>query len=78
MKKQQLTLALVCFLYTLFASSLPANAEGKTRTYYIGVDEINWDYAPSGIDRDRKAFRSHGHDVDRTGHVTADMVQDNP
>jgi len=51
MKKQQLTLALVCFLCTLFASSLPANAEGKTRTYYIGVDEINWDYAPSGIDQ---------------------------
>ena len=51
MKKQPLTLAMVCLACTLFACSLFASAEGKTRTYYIAVDEINWDYAPSGIDQ---------------------------
>jgi manganese oxidase len=24
---------------------------GKVRTYYIAADEVNWDYAPSGIDQ---------------------------
>jgi manganese oxidase len=51
MKKPPLTLAVLCLSCTLFACSLFANAEGKTRTYYIAVDEINWDYAPSGIDQ---------------------------
>jgi hypothetical protein len=23
---------------------------GKTRTYYVAADEVNWDYAPSGRD----------------------------
>ncbi|XP_075719753.1 ceruloplasmin-like [Rhinoderma darwinii] len=26
-----------------------ANVWGKNRTYYIGIKEINWDYAPSGV-----------------------------
>ena len=29
------------------ASSAP---DGKTRTYYVAADEVNWDYAPSGRD----------------------------
>ena len=28
-----------------------AHAEGKVRVYYVAVDEINWDYAPMGIDK---------------------------
>jgi hephaestin len=28
-----------------------ARAEGKTRTYYIAVDEIDWDYTPMGMDQ---------------------------
>lgn len=24
--------------------------QGKTRTYYVAADEVNWDYAPSGRD----------------------------
>ena len=24
--------------------------EGKTRTYYVAADEVQWDYAPSGRD----------------------------
>jgi FtsP/CotA-like multicopper oxidase with cupredoxin domain len=32
------------------AQSAPANVQGKTRTYYIAADEVNWNYAPSGRD----------------------------
>jgi FtsP/CotA-like multicopper oxidase with cupredoxin domain len=28
----------------------PATASGKTHTYYIAADEVEWDYAPSGLD----------------------------
>ena len=28
----------------------PAAHAGKTRTYYVAADEVNWDYAPSGRD----------------------------
>ena len=28
----------------------PAEPAGKTRTYYVAADEVNWDYAPSGRD----------------------------
>ena len=24
---------------------------GKVRTYYVAADEVDWDYAPSGIDQ---------------------------
>ena len=32
------------------AQSAPGKAQGKTRTYYIAADEVNWNYAPSGRD----------------------------
>ena len=52
MKKQaRITLAFVCLACTLFGCCSLANAEGKTRTYYVAVDEVNWDYVPSGIDQ---------------------------
>jgi manganese oxidase len=28
----------------------PIRTTGKTRTYYVAADEVNWDYAPSGRD----------------------------
>ena len=28
----------------------PAEPAGKTRTYYVAADEVDWDYAPSGRD----------------------------
>lgn len=28
----------------------PSEPSGKTRTYYVAADEVNWDYAPSGRD----------------------------
>lgn len=36
----------------LLAVSVPsARAEGKVRQYYIAVDEVEWDYAPSGLNQ---------------------------
>ena len=29
----------------------PAAGGGKVRTYYVAADEVDWDYAPSGIDQ---------------------------
>ena len=43
--------ALLCLLCTIWVLPSIANAEGKTRTYYIAVDEIEWDYTPSGLDQ---------------------------
>ena len=28
----------------------PAPPEGKVRTYYVAADEVEWDYAPGGVD----------------------------
>lgn len=36
------------------SDSMPENApdaKGKTRTYYIAADEVEWDYAPSGLNQ---------------------------
>ncbi len=50
---------------------------GKTRTYYVAADEVDWDYAPSGIDQAMghpfdglaKAFMEHGpHRIGRVYH----------
>lgn len=32
------------------SATLARAAEGRTRTYYVAADEVNWDYAPSGRD----------------------------
>jgi manganese oxidase len=32
------------------AQSSAGKAQGKTRTYYVAADEVNWNYAPSGRD----------------------------
>jgi len=45
--------AVVCVFGVVFCLQvLDARAEpaGKTRTYYVAADEVNWDYAPSGRD----------------------------
>ncbi len=41
------TIALDPSMFSQAAQSKPA---GKTRTYYVAADELNWDYAPSGRD----------------------------
>ena len=49
-------LGVTCMVGMLFfgsaarGQSAPAAPEGKTRTYYVAADEVNWDYAPSGRD----------------------------
>jgi FtsP/CotA-like multicopper oxidase with cupredoxin domain len=53
----------------------PAAGGGKVRTYYVAADELDWDYAPSGIDQMTgkpfegmaKFFMEHG--PHRIGHV---------
>jgi len=30
------------------AVSQPVSGGGRTRTYYVAADEIDWNYAPSG------------------------------
>jgi manganese oxidase len=43
--------ALLCLLSMIWVVPSAADAEGKTRTYYIAADEVEWDYAPSGLDQ---------------------------
>src|SRR5438046_4491013 len=38
------------FLLAILTISSFAIAEGKTRTYYIAVDEVEWNYTPLGVD----------------------------
>jgi hephaestin len=44
-----LFVAVLCALPVRIHSAAPASA-GKTRTYYVAADEVQWDYAPSGRD----------------------------
>jgi FtsP/CotA-like multicopper oxidase with cupredoxin domain len=43
----------VVALSAVFAvvTAAPCAAQGKVRTYYVAADEVEWDYAPSGIDQ---------------------------
>jgi hephaestin len=43
-------LAVICLSIVIFACSTRSSAEGQTRTYYIAVDEVDWDYTPLGVD----------------------------
>jgi manganese oxidase len=40
-----------CIVAAFAVSPALARAEGKTRTFYIAVDEIDWDYTPMGMDK---------------------------
>lgn len=33
------------------ASLVDANFQGQTRTYYVAADEVQWDYAPTGVNQ---------------------------
>src|SRR6266581_3801800 len=44
-------LAVTCVFAALYVFPAAARAEGKTRTYYIAVDEVEWDYTPMGTDQ---------------------------
>src|ERR1039458_3371401 len=41
---------LACCLAALPGVAQPSASAGKTRTYYISADEVEWDYAPHNID----------------------------
>jgi hypothetical protein len=43
-------IGLILFGSTVQGQAVPPDYAGKTRTYYVAADEVNWDYAPS--DRD--------------------------
>jgi FtsP/CotA-like multicopper oxidase with cupredoxin domain len=43
-------LGVLLFGLVAFAQAPAGSSAGKTRTYYIAADEVNWDYAPSGRD----------------------------
>ena len=72
--------ALVVASFGSTSASAQTNEErsplgGKVRTYYIAADELDWDYAPSGIDQMTgkpfegmaKFFMEHG--PHRIGHI---------
>jgi hypothetical protein len=40
----------LCFAFAVLYGAAPGTA-GQVRTYYIAADEVNWNYAPSGIDK---------------------------
>jgi len=44
-----LSVSILCALPARLHAA-PAAHAGKTRTYYVAADEVNWDYAPSGRD----------------------------
>ena len=49
-----LLLGLACSSFVAPGTSLAQQtsaAKGKIRTYYVAADEVEWDYAPSGIDQ---------------------------
>src|ERR1700674_5654168 len=37
-------------LLALGSAAIAQEKQGVTRTYYIAVDEVDWDYVPSGMD----------------------------
>jgi hephaestin len=41
----------ICALLAIAAAPALCADEGKTRVYYIAADEVDWNYAPSGIDQ---------------------------
>jgi len=41
----------MCVFAALSPFPALASAEGKTRTYYVAVDEVDWDYTPMGMDK---------------------------
>jgi len=54
LRKTPIRSTILAALITLFLATpqaLPASQSGRTRTYYIAADEIDWDYAPSGTDQ---------------------------
>jgi len=43
-------IGLLLLLAAVHSQAAQSESAGKTRTYYVAADEVNWDYAPSGRD----------------------------
>ena len=62
------------------AESISTDGPGQIRTYYISADEVDWDYAPTGINQvtgkpfDEVAQTYVKNDSDRIGHVYTKAV----
>jgi FtsP/CotA-like multicopper oxidase with cupredoxin domain len=75
--KNVLRIALMptCVLVLLACCASFASADGKTRTYYIALDEVDWDYTPMGMDKmmgmpfDKNAKMYFESDKHQIGHV---------
>lgn len=50
MKNRCAVLAIACVCLMVCLCPPLTAGQGKTRTYYVAVDEINWDYMPKGLD----------------------------
>ncbi|MFQ5927899.1 MAG: multicopper oxidase domain-containing protein, partial [Terriglobia bacterium] len=50
-KKWLVLFVALSLLFALGGKPLRAQEPAKTHTYYIAADEVEWDYAPSGIDQ---------------------------
>jgi FtsP/CotA-like multicopper oxidase with cupredoxin domain len=49
--KTAVWLAVLSLAITPLSKAQTAASAGKTRTYYIAADEVEWDYAPSGMNK---------------------------
>jgi FtsP/CotA-like multicopper oxidase with cupredoxin domain len=74
-----LVLVAVAVVVAISRATSTSAADGRTRTYYIAADPVDWDYAPSGknelgphFDADAGTFLDHGDD--RIGHLDRKSV----
>jgi len=74
-----LILVAVAVVVAVNRPSSSSAADGRTRTYFIAADPVDWDYAPSGknelgphFEADAGTFLDHGDD--RIGHVDRKSV----
>lgn len=54
-----------------------AELTGKTRTYYVAADEVNWDYAPGGVNK-MMGMKFEGHSkifTDRGPHLIGSVYR---
>jgi len=43
--------SLIIFAANRLCAETPTHPTGKVRTYYVAADEVEWDYAPSGVNK---------------------------
>ncbi|MGB6978795.1 MAG: multicopper oxidase domain-containing protein, partial [Candidatus Acidiferrales bacterium] len=48
---KKIIVATVAFFACFACAVQPQSAPGKVRTYYVAADEVDWDYAPDGVNK---------------------------